>query len=443
MRPVVTIVGRPNVGKSTLFNRWIGQRRAIVHDTPGVTRDRIFALAPLGEKTIWLVDTGGLEPGSQAEMADVIHEQVEKAASEANLLLIMFDGREGIVPADQKVVAKLRRLGKPVIGVVNKVDPETKKASSAEFNQLGIKNLVEISAEHNRGIGTLQEMVEEEVASLFTEEGEVKADQTRVAFIGRPNVGKSSLINAILDESRLAVSNIPGTTRDVTDTPVEHDGSSYLLLDTAGIRKQGKQESAIEYYSVVRALHAIDRADVVVCVVDASEGITTQDARIASAAMEKGSGLLVAVNKWDLKDDRPSTRTTYREDLYLEAPFLRFADVRFVSAKSRMGIDRLLPRTRQIFRSLKRKYSQSELDRIFREITSAHSQMGQRGFRLQIKNLTAAEERIPTFFVWCNDPRLVDEAYERYWRNMLGEKLHLVGVPLRVVFRRKQKRRRK
>lgn len=440
MRPVVPILGRPNVGKSTLFNRLIGQRRAIVHDTPGVTRDRIFSLAPLGDRSFWLVDTGGLEPGRDEGMAGVVHRQVEKAAEEANLLLVMFDAREGLTPTDEEVVAKLRPLGKPMVGVVNKMDPAAKTLSSAEFHRLGLETLVEVSAEHNRGIDFLREILGEKLKPLLPEEEEKVSGRTEIAFVGRPNVGKSSLINKILKEPRLAVSEIPGTTRDVVDTPVEQDGIPYLLLDTAGIRKRTKVDTPVEYYSVVRALHAIDRANVVVLVVDATEGITTQDERIASAVVEKGAGLLVAVNKWDLMEDRPSKRNEFRQDLYDRAPFLRFADVRFVSAVTGLGVDGLLAASHRIFRNLKRQFTEQELQSVFNEIASAHSPMGRRGFRLRLSRLTWAAERIPTFFLWCNDPRLVDDAYERYWRNLLGEKLDLTGVPLRVIFRRVAKK---
>ncbi|MFH1263376.1 MAG: ribosome biogenesis GTPase Der [Pseudomonadota bacterium] len=441
MRPVVSIIGRPNVGKSTLFNRLVGRRRAIVHGTPGVTRDRIFSLADLIGGVVWLVDTGGLEPGKEEGIPGVIHRQVEAAAKEANLLLAVFDGCDGLTSVDEEVISKLRRTGKPIVGVVNKVDPGSKKASIDDFHRLGLESLVEISAEHGSGLDSLRETILARLGPFSdTEEKEKTPGQSEVAFVGRPNVGKSSLINAILRTPRMAVSEIPGTTRDVIDTPVVENGVPYLLLDTAGIRKRMKVDTDVEYYSVLRALRAIDRADVVVLVVDATGGITTQDARIAAAAIEKGTGLLVAVNKWDLVDEGPKKRNTFREDLYAEAPFLSFADVKFVSAKTGLGVDGILSATHRIFRNLNRKFTQAELTEAFDAIGEAHPPMGKQGYRLRMHKLTEGEDRVLTFFVWCNDPRLVDEAYVRYWRNAIGERFELWGVPLRVIFRKKAKK---
>jgi len=435
---VVAIVGRSNVGKSALFNRLIKKRRAIVHNSPHVTRDRIFASVAIEGRSIWLIDTGGLEVGVTHEFSQPVSQQAMIAAKDADLLLVVFDGREGLLVKDEEIVNLLRVTNKPMVGVVNKIDPGFSNSLTPEFYRLGINPFIEVSAEHSRGIGLLESTISEILSEKGIKEEKLEGETGRVqvAFAGRPNVGKSSLINAILNEPRLIVSEIPGTTRDVVDTPLQYREISYLLLDTAGIRKRGKMENSLEYFSVTRALRAIDRADVIGLLMDAKDQLTTQDERIASAIMEKGRGLMLLANKWDLCQDSPAKRKEFREEIYSKAPFLKFAQVRFVSAKTGLGIEGILPEAFSIFKNRHRQFSKEGLQKVFVEISSAHVPGGSAGFRLRLNSLTMADESIPTFFLWCNDPRLIEPAYERYWRNALCEKLELRGIPIRVIARR-------
>lgn len=440
--PIITIVGRPNVGKSTLFNRLVGQRRSIVHDRPGITRDRIFALAPLQKGQVWLVDTGGLGNPEGGALADVVNQQVDQAVEEANLLLFLLDGREGLTALDEEIAAYLRKRGKPMLAVVNKMDPAARKTSSEEFFKLGFDPLLEVSAEHNSGIDALRESIESQFSS--NPAFEISAAERRnvtasLAFLGRPNVGKSSLINAILKEPRVAVSDAPGTTRDVVDTFLETGEGTFTLLDTAGLRRKTKVTDEIEAVSAIRALRAIGRCDVAVLVLDAADQMTTQDERIGGAVVEQGCGLLVAANKWDLVKDSESSRHEFREELYEKAPFLRFAAVRFVSAKTGLGVQSILKDAKRIRERKAKIFTPQELDPEFDDLAQ-YSPGGKAGYKLRLHSLTQAQERLPTFFVWCNDPRWATPEYERFWENELTLRLKLEGIPIRVIFRRKPTR---
>jgi GTP-binding protein len=440
------IVGRPNVGKSTLFNRLLGRSRAIVHDEPGVTRDCLSGPIELGAGVARLTDTGGYVPGHEAqELERLVREQVDRAVSGASALLVVFDGREGVTPADEEVVAQLRPLGKPLLGVVNKIDPGSNRTVEGEFYRLGLAKLVEVSAEHGLGIGGLLEaMAEVAPPEAAPETAPAPEPRTAVAFLGRPNVGKSSLINRILNEPRLLVSEIPGTTRDVVDLSVERGGERFLLLDTAGIRKRPKVTASVEQFSVSRSLKAAARAEAVVLVLDARDKLTTQDAKIAASVMQRGSGLLLAANKWDLVKDSERARHEFREDVYAEALFLRFAALRFVSAKTGRGVESLLTDAARIARRRQRVFPKEDLDAAFDAVSAAYPGSGRATSRLRLQRLTQAEgEKVMTFFLWCADPRGVQPDYERYWTNALGETLKLEGVPIRVVFRRRASRKRR
>ncbi len=439
--PTVVIAGRPNVGKSTLFNRLLGQSRSIVHDQPGVTRDRVFARLNLDGRSFWLVDTGGFSADAEASgVQGMVEAQVARSLEEATVVLLVFDAREGPLAADENIVQTVRRLGKPFVAILNKIDPGAKDLATHEYYRLGLAPLIEISAEHKLGLETLREAIlkalppeTDEPALRAEEEGVVS-----VAFVGRPNVGKSSLINRILKEPRMLVSEIPGTTRDVIDTAVESAGKKFRLLDTAGLRRRPKMSGTVEEFSAVRALRAIERAEVSVLVIDASEPLTTQDARIGAAIVERGAGLVLAANKWDLLKDHPNVRKRYRDDAFAEAPFLRFAALKFVSAKSGLGVDQILTEAWRIRQRLEKRFSNDELKVVFESLSGVDHGVGRSKGRLSLFSLTQAQEKGPsTFFLWCNDPRLAYPELERYWRNALGEMLELEGVPIRVIFRRK------
>jgi GTPase len=437
----IAIAGRPNVGKSTLFNRLVGQKRSIVHDEPGVTRDSIFSRVEFNDRALWLVDTGGFVPGKRlTEIQKSVDDQVEKVVAGADLVLIVFDGRVGVSPMDEEFVGMLRKLGKPMIGVVNKIDPGAKKTAATEFYQLGISELLEISAEHDLGIDALKDAV---LARIPSDKFEPSASSSRsdalaVAFLGRPNVGKSSLINRILNEPRLIVSEIPGTTRDMVDVIMEREGKKIILLDTAGIRRKFKITDTVEHHSAVRSIRAIERSNVVVLVIDAKEGITTQDGRIAAAAVEKGSGLLLAVNKWDLQKDHPNTRNRFREEVFHVAPYLKFAALKFVSAKTGEGVDQILVEAARILRRGQKVFEQPQIDSVFDSISSYYTASGRSGVNVRLYGMTQSLSESPTtFFVWCNDPRYVLPDFVRYFRNAVGEALQLEGVPIRIIFRRR------
>ncbi|MFH1016965.1 MAG: ribosome biogenesis GTPase Der [Pseudomonadota bacterium] len=436
----VVIAGRPNVGKSTLFNRLLGQSRSIVHDQPGVTRDRVFARLNLGGREVWLVDTGGYGAESEeTEVQRMVESQVRQSLDEADVILLLFDAREGPLPADEVLVTAVRKTGKPTVAIANKADPGARDLLTDEFRKFGLRPLIEISAEHKSGLEDVREAIlkalpeTDDAAAKPEEEGTVS-----VAFVGRPNVGKSSLINRILREPRLLVSEVPGTTRDVIDISVESGEKKFLLLDTAGVRRRPKMSGTVEEFSAVRALRAVERSDVSVLVLDAAESLTTQDARIAAAVVEKGAGLVLAANKWDLLEDGPGRRNRFRDDAYAEAQFLRFAALKFVSAKTGAGTDQILTEAWRIRQRLRKRFSSEALKAVFESVSSIDLGVGRSEGRLILHSLSQSdEEGPPTFFVWCNDPRLAYTELERYWRNAIGKALELEGIPLRVTFRRK------
>jgi len=431
MIAVAAIVGRANVGKSTLFNRLLGRRRAIVHDRPGVTRDRVMALATLGERQFWLIDTGGLGARSDEFLGREIGGQARRAMEEASIVLFVVDAREGLTASDEEITRDIRRLGKPVIFVANKVDPGSRSNALTELYRAGLGQPLQVSAEHSIGIEELRQKILAAVPPDTSEEVG-GASGIRVAFLGRPNVGKSSLINRILNEPRMIVSEMPGTTRDVVDVPVTLGDSDFVLLDTAGLRRRGKVDDRVEYFSAVQTLKAIDRADVVVLVLDAEEGLTTQDERIGSAAVERGTGLILAANKWDLCSDREEDRHQFREEAYATAPFLEFSPIRFVSALTGKGVEGLLLECRRIFKNRTKRFAEAELSKAFTETAASAPSVD----RLRLSHLSQAMESHPTFFLWCSDPRRVRAHFERYWVRALGPRLRLEGVPIRVVFRR-------
>lgn len=434
-KPTVAIVGRPNVGKSTLFNRLVGERIAIVEDKPGITRDRIYSNAEWRGREFLLIDTGGIELGSEHEMAEQIRQQAELAIDEADVILFLVDGKAGMTPADQDVAAMLYRTKKPVILAVNKVDHQNQLSQMYEFYELGLGEPVPISAEHSRGLG---ELLDRLMASFpEQEEEEYPGDTIRICVIGRPNVGKSSLVNAILGEERVIVSPIAGTTRDAVDTPFEVDGQSYVLIDTAGMRKRGKIYESTERYSVLRALKAIERSDVALLVIDAQEGVVEQDKRIASFAHEAGCGSLVVVNKWDAIEKETATAQRYTEQIRIHIPFLDYAPILFISAKTGQRVHTILPHVNHVAEQHSRRIPTSLLNDVVADALISTPPPSRRGRKLRIHYVTQVSVKPPTFVFFVNDPELFHFSYQRYFENRFREAFQFTGTPLRFLIRKR------
>jgi len=431
--PVVAIVGRANVGKSTLFNRLVGRRVSIVEDTPGVTRDRIYGKSEWNGVPFRVIDTGGIEMDEEDEMGNLIRVQAQIAIDEADVILFVVDGRQGVTQADEHVAQVLRRAHKPVVLGVNKLDHVEQHALSYEFYRLGFGEPIPFSAEHGQGIGDLLDAV---VAALpkASEEDEDE-DAIRIAFIGRPNVGKSSLVNRLLGEERVMVSPVAGTTRDAVDTPLERDGQTYVLVDTAGMRRKGKVYERIEKYSVLRALRALDRADVAFVVLDAQTGIVEQDKRVAGYALDAGCAIAFVVNKWDAieKDDKTAHR--FEEKIRDEFPFLRFAPVIFVSALTGQRVSRLLDVAKEIAEYHAMRVPTSTLNRVLADAQVSVSPPSKGGRRLRIYYGTQVSVKPPTFVIFVNDTELSHFSYERYLENQLREAFGFRGTPIRIVLR--------
>jgi len=437
-KPTVAIVGRPNVGKSTLFNRIVGERVAIVEDKPGITRDRIYRDAEWRGKPFWLIDTGGIELDAQQEMAEQIRQQVELAVDEADVILFLLDGKAGLTPADEDVALMLRRSQKPVIVAVNKVDSAKQKGDWYEFYRLGLGEPLPISAEHSRGLGDLLDRV----VAKFPEQGEEEyaGDVIRIAVIGRPNVGKSSLVNAILGEQRVIVSPVAGTTRDAIDTPFQSEGQTYVLIDTAGMRKRGKIYETTEKYSVLRALRAIERSDVCLLVLDAQDGVVEQDKRIAGYAHEAGCATVVIVNKWDAVEKETNTALRFTERIRQEIPFLDYAPVLFVSAKTGQRIHTILRRVNEVAEQHARRIPTALLNEVVADVLMQTPPPSKRGKKLRIHYVTQVAVKPPTFVFFVNDAELFHFSYQRYFENRLREAFQFEGTPLRFVLRSRGER---
>ena len=431
--PVVAIVGRPNVGKSTLFNRIIGKQLAIVEDVPGVTRDRNYAKAAWEEKRFLLVDTGGFEPDGEDPMFIKMREQTTLAIEEADFIIFLLDGQEGLLPADIEVSHRLRASGKPVLYAVNKVDGARHEALLPDFYRLGVDALFPLSAQHGQGIfelmealrGILPERVEEPLQ-------EPAASVPRIAIIGRPNVGKSSFINSLMGEGRMIVSDVPGTTRDAVDSAYRYYGREYVLVDTAGIRSRGKISRGIEKYSVVRALKSLERADVALVLIDAAEGITEQDERIAGLAHEAGKGIIVVLNKWDLV---PGKETAFKEHMELarqRLKFLDYAPVLTVSALTRQRVTKVFEEVDKVVAECDKRIPTAELNKLLEKLVAAHEPPLYRSRRVKYFFTTQAATKPPTFIVFVNYPEGVHFSYIRYLENGLRKAFGFQGTPLRI-----------
>ena len=438
MMPLVAIVGRPNVGKSTLFNRLVGRRKAIVDDVPGVTRDRNYETVTRFEEPFILIDTGGFEPASQDRLLQQMREQSQLAIEEADVIIFLMDGRAGLTPSDVEVVELLRRVPKPVFYVVNKVDGEKLENDAADFYTLGVDALHTISAEHNRGVNDLMD----EVVATLPRMKSASDDEgvTKIAVVGRPNVGKSSLVNRLLGFERVVANPTPGTTRDSVDTRFTCNKKHYLLIDTAGIRRKGKTTQKLEKYSVVDSLRSIERADVVLIVLDAAEGVTEQDARIAGYAFEAGRACIFVVNKWDALAKDNATLGKFVDKIRTEFKYLPFAPIVFVSALTGQRINRIMEEVDTVMAEYSKRVTTADLNRVFSEAVETHHAPLSEGRRVKFYYATQVGTKPPTFVIFTNQPEGVHFSYERYLINKLREGFGFIGSPIRLIFRGRERK---
>lgn len=440
---IVALVGRPNVGKSTLFNKMTKSRKAIVDPTPGVTRDRHYDRVVWHDKSFVLVDTGGIDDNAEDIMVDHIRKQVLAAIEEADLILFVMDGREGLTPADYEVVELLRRSKKEVYHIVNKIDgPEQEVDLLAQFYELGVDKLWSLSAEHNYGFHTLMDDL---VASLKESSGEedLPDGTVKVAFFGRPNVGKSSMVNRVLGETRMVVSEISGTTRDSVDTLLEHGNHSYLLIDTAGIRRKGKTKEKLEKFSIIKALSALDRCDIAVVLIDAGDGLTEQDTKVIGYTQDHGTGLILAVNKWDLIQDDQKRQKQLLEEIGRNVPFVGFAPLLKVSALTGFGVKRMFPVIGSVYRQYRQNFPTAALNRLLKDAVEDHAPPIYKNKRLKFYYTSQIGTCPPKFVVMTNSYKGVHFSYQRYLKNRLREGLGLDKVPIQLIFRDKREQRKK
>ncbi|MCL2495311.1 MAG: ribosome biogenesis GTPase Der [Oscillospiraceae bacterium] len=438
MKPIVAIVGRPNVGKSTLFNKLTGTRRAIVHDTPGVTRDRLYGDCEWLRHSFLLVDTGGIEPHSDDVILSQMRRQAQLAIETADAIVMLVDIRSGVTANDEEVALMLRKSGKPVVLCVNKCDrPGGIPPELYEFYNLGLGDPIEVSSIHGHGTGDLLD----EVCKLLPnpEEEQEDSDEIRVAIIGKPNAGKSSLVNQMAGEERVIVSEIPGTTRDATDTLVENDKGKFLLIDTAGLRRKSRVNEGIEYYSVLRAKLAVERATVCVIMLDATEGFTEQDSKVAGLAHEAGKGCIIAVNKWDLVEKDGKTMDQQRKQLMVDFSFMSYAPIIFISAKTGQRIARLWDLIKFVDEQNAMRITTGKLNDILAEATARVQPPTDKGRRLKIYYMTQASTRPPTFVCFVNRAELFHYSYQRYLENQIRGVFGLEGTPIRLITRERER----
>jgi GTP-binding protein len=455
--PVVAIVGRPNVGKSTLFNRLIGERRAIISDVSGTTRDRVYGTGEWNGRTFTVVDTGGLELEPGTDIEERVQDQARVAVEEADLVLFVVDAHAGLAPLDYEVADRLRRADAPVILVVNKGDNPRREAEAAEFYALGFDPSITISAQHGRNTGDLADLIvdhlpppteaeaaasvsdaadlsEEEMAEL----AETELGAPRIAIVGRPNTGKSTFVNRVFGSDRMIVSDVPGTTRDPIDTPIELDGQPLVLVDTAGIRRRGSIDRGIERYSVLRSMKAIDSADVAVVMTDAAEGYTAQDAHVVGHVLEAGKGIVLVLNKWDVVEKDEKTADEWLKRLRRDAPYLAWADIVFASALTGQRVERILREALRVAEERYRRVPTGELNRLVMDAVRAHPPSHVRNRLPKILYATQVGVAPPTFVVFVNDPSLVHFSYRRYLENRIRDAYGFLGTPIRLILRQRE-----
>ncbi len=456
MKPLVAIVGRPNVGKSTFFNRMIGMPVAIVEDLPGTTRDRIYGDCEWNGRLFTLIDTGGLELGSTDNIAVRIRAQAELAMVEADVIIFLVDANDGITPMDEEIAQQLRQVKKPIVLGVNKADNSRVRAAAVEFYTLGMGDPITISSRQGTGTGDLLDAITEALPPVDGE-AELSPELPKVAILGRPNVGKSSLLNGILGQDRAIVSEIPGTTRDATDTVLTYEGREMVLIDTAGVRRRGRIGQGIEKYSVLRSERAIDRCDVGLLLIDATEGVTAQDTHIAGMINERYKGVVVVVNKWDAIREQRAQIAAANEDLLLPMPkttpleaesfrdevrealkFIPYAPIIFASAKTRYHVNAIMDAALEIWETRQQHVSTPKLNEVIREAVLRHPPAAIKGRALKIYYITQPEVNPPTFVLFVNDQELVHFAYERYLENQIRRIFPYPGTAIKLVFRMRQ-----
>ena len=436
-KPIVAIVGRPNVGKSTLFNALAGKKISIVKDTPGVTRDRIHADIDWLDHKFTMIDTGGIEPDSNDIILSQMREQAQIAIDTADVIIFMTDVKQGLVDSDAKVADMLRRSHKPVILVVNKVDNFNKMMADVyEFYNLGIGDPVPISASQRSGLGDMLDKVVSYFADLNLEQEE--DDRPRIAIVGKPNVGKSSIINKNTGESRVIVSNIAGTTRDAIDTDVKWNGKDYVFIDTAGLRRKSKVKEEIEKYSIIRTVTAVERADVVIIVIDAVEGVTEQDAKIAGIAHENGKGIIIAVNKWDAIEKNDKTVYEYTNKVRDILSFMPYAEIMFISAKTGQRLPKLFDMIDFVIANHAMRIETGVVNEIMAEAVALQQPPSDKGKRLKLYYITQVSVKPPTFVIFVNDKQLMHFSYTRYIENKIREAFGFKGTPLRFIIRERK-----
>ena len=436
-KPIVAIVGRPNVGKSTLFNIFANSRISIVEDTPGVTRDRLYADTEWLDNEFMMVDTGGIEIMNTDKIAVSIRQQAQIAIAEADVILFVCDARAGITHEDAEVAKMLRQSKKPIVLAINKADSPKQEMEIFEFYNLGIGEPIPVSAANHLGLGDLLDAVVEKFpeTSAYGEDG--NEDEIKVALIGRPNVGKSSIFNTLVGEERSIVSDVAGTTRDAIDTPVIREGQKFLFIDTAGMRRKARIDEPIEKYSIIRSLRAVDRSDVVLMVIDAIDGVTEQDKKIARYAHEAGKGIVLVVNKWDLYDKDNTSTLRYTENLRRELVFMQYAPVVFVSAMTKQRIHRLPEVIHYVAEQNAMRISTSVLNQVVEDAIAINPPPTEKGQRLKILYATQVKIKPPTFVIFVNEPEIMHFSYQRYLENKLREAFGFEGTPLQMIIRGK------
>lgn len=433
--PVVAIVGQPNVGKSTLFNRIVGERVAIVEDKPGITRDRLYGRGEWLGRDFHIIDTGGIEFDSEESIPISVREQAELAIDEADVIVFVVNIETGVTPVDDDIARLLLKTKKPVVVAVNKMDNPKRQADLYDFYRMGFGDVIGISSAHGIGTGDLLDAVVDKLPER--EDEPYDEDVIRVALIGRPNVGKSSLVNAILGEERVIVSDIAGTTRDAIDTPFEAEGDTYALIDTAGMRKRGKVYEKTEKYSVLRAMSAIERSDVALIVLDGKQGIIEQDKKIAGYAKEAGVGAIIVVNKWDIVDKDDKTMHRFTQEIRSHFSFMDYAPILFVSAKTKQRVAGILPVVKQVAENHAMRVATPVLNDVLRDAIAVNPPPTDKGRRLRINYMTQVGVKPPSFVLFVNDRELMHFSYERYLENQLREAFGFGGSPLRLYIRSK------